>query len=277
MQKNSHAIVLTAFLVFALSAPMRLAAQTLKQLNEETITKFDKVVESGQIPQELQALFTQLDDKNEVLRIKTVQALSLVGGPMAALLLRRAIDDDVERAAAVRSEAAKGLGDIGGRQALETLGIAITDRDVTVRLNTVEALRWAGTVFAVPFIQEALRNDKALGVRLKAVHMLRKIGTQFSTQPLQEALMEDPDLGLRLAAADALGEIGKKERQVASLLGEALNIEKDSSVRLEIVKYLGLVRERAGLPFLAVAMANDKNLTVRMRATEIYGRVLGLQ
>ncbi|MEE2754144.1 MAG: HEAT repeat domain-containing protein [Candidatus Latescibacterota bacterium] len=277
MQKNSHAIVLTAFLVFALSAPMRLAAQTLKQLNEETITKFDKVVESGQIPQELQALFTQLDDKNEVLRIKTVQALSLVGGPMAALLLRRAIDDDVERAAAVRSEAAKGLGDIGGRQALETLGIGITDRNVTVRLNTVEALRWAGTVFAVPFIQEALRNDKALDVRLKAVHMLRKIGTQFSTQPLQEALMEDPDLGLRLAAADALGEIGKKERQVASLLGEALNIEKDSSVRLEIVKSLGLVRERAGLPFLAIAMANDKNLTVRMRATEIYGRVLGLQ
>ena len=277
MRKNSHAIVLTTFLVFALSAPMRLAAQTLKQLNEETITKFDKVVQSGQIPQELQALFTQLDDKNEVLRIKTVQALSLVGGPMAALLLRRAIDDDVERAAAVRSEAAKGLGDIGGRQALETLGIAITDRDVTVRLNTVEALRWAGTVFAVPFIQEALRNDKALGVRLKAVHMLRKIGTQFSTQPLQEALMEDPDLGLRLAAADALGEIGKKERQVASMLGEALNNEKDSGVRLEIVKSLGLVRERAGLPFLAVAMANDKNLTVRMRATEIYGRVLGLQ
>jgi HEAT repeat protein len=254
-----------------------LAAQDLDQVNDETVKKFDTIISSGKIPQELQALYTQLDAKNEALRIKAVQALSLVGGPMAALLLRRSIDDDLERAAAVRSAAAKGLGDIGGRPALETLGIALKDRDVTVRLNTVEALRWAGTVFAVPFIHEALRNDKSLGVRLKAVHMLRKIGTQFSTQPLQEALMEDADLGVRLASADALGEIGKKERQVASVLGEALNREKDSGVRLEIVKSLGLVRERAGLPFLAVAMAGDKDLTVRMRATEIYGRVLGLQ
>ena len=89
--------------------------------------------------------------------------------------------------------------------------------------------------------------------------------------------MEDPNLGLRLRAADALGEIGKKERQVASMLGEALLTEKNSGVRLEIVKSLGLVREKAGLPYLANAMPVDKNLTVRMRATEIYGRVLGLQ
>ena len=131
-------------------------------------------------------------------------------------------------------------------------------------------------MFAIPFIQEALRKDPDIGVRLKAVHMLRKIGTQFSAQPLQEALMEDADLGLRLAAADALGEIGKKERQVAGMLGEALAQETDPGVRLEIVKSLGLVRERAGLPFLAAAM-QDRDLTVRMRATEIYGRVLGLQ
>ncbi len=250
-------------------------AQDLTQVNEETVKKYETIVTGGKIPQELQALYGQLSARNDAVRIKAVQALSLVGGPMASLLLCRSIDDDLERVSAVRSEAAKGLGDIGGRQALETLGIALDDKDVTVRLNTVEALRWAGTVFAVPFIQEALRNDKALGVRLKAVHMLRKIGTQFSTQPLQEALMEDRNLGLRLAAADALGEIGKKERQVASMLGEAMLSEKDSGVRLEIVKSLGLVRERAGLPFLASAMS-DKDLTVRMRATEIYGRVLGL-
>lgn len=251
-------------------------AQDLTTINDETVKKYEAVIENGQIPQELQALYNQLSARNDAVRIKAVHALGLVGGPMAALLLRRSMDGNLERVSAVRSEAAKALGDIGGRQALETLGIGLTDRDVTVRLNVVEALRWAGTVFAVPFIQEALRNDTALGVRLRAVHMLRKIGTQFSTQPLQEALMEDRNLGVRLAAADALGEIGKKERQVAAMLGEALVNERDSGVRLEIVKSLGLVREKAGLPFLAQAM-NDRDLTVRMRATEIYGRVLGLQ
>lgn len=268
--------LISTILILIAFAPVGMVAQDLTQVNEETVKKYDKIISSGKIPQELQALYGQLSAKDDIIRIKAVQALSLVGGPMAALLLRRSIDDDLERVSAVRSEAAKGLGDIGGRQALETLGIALDDKDVTVRLNTVEALRWAGTVFAVPFIQEALRNDVSLGVRLKAVQMLRKIGTQFSTQPLQEALMEDRNLGLRLSAADALGEIGKKERQVANMLGEAWRTEKNSGVRLEIVKSLGLVRERAGLPFLAAAM-NDKDLTVRVHATEIYGRVLGLQ
>ena len=254
-----------------------LQTQDLDQVNRETIKKFETVTTTpGGIPQELQPLFDQLSARDDAVRIKAVQALGLVGGPIVALLLRRSIDQSLERVSAVRSEAAKALGAIGGRQALETLGIGLNDRDLTVRLNTIEALRWAGTVFAIPFIQEALRKDPDIGVRLKAVHMLRKIGTQFSAQPLQEALMEDADLGLRLAAADALGEIGKKERQVAGMLGEALAQETDPGVRLEIVKSLGLVRERAGLPFLAAAM-QDRDLTVRMRATEIYGRVLGLQ
>ena len=257
-----------------------LYAQTqMDNLNTETVEKYQTIVTAGSFPQELAPLFGQLDAREEAIRIKAVHSLALVGGPMAALLLRRAVDDDLERSSSVRSEAAKGLGDIGGRQALETLGISLRDRDVTVRMRTVEALRYAGTVFAVPYIQEALRNDVDLGVRLEAVRMLRKIGTQFSVQPLHEALLNDPNFTIRMSSADALGEIGKKERQVASVLGEALvaGVEKNTSVRLEVVKSLGLVRDRAGLPFLASAMQADPDLTVRMRATEIYGRVLGLQ
>lgn len=251
----------------------------MEKLNKETADKYEQIVTASSFPKELAPLFGQLDAREETVRIKAVHSLALVGGPMAALLLRRAVDDDLERSSAVRSEAAKGLGDIGGRQALETLGISLKDRDVTVRMRTVEALRFAGTVFAVPYIQEALRNDVDLGVRLEAVRMLRKIGTQFSVQPLHEALLRDRNFTIRMASADALGEIGKKERQVASVLGEALvaGVEKNTSVRLEVIKSLGLVRDRAGLPYLALAMTDDADLTVRMRATEIYGRVLGLQ
>ena len=59
-------------------------------------------------------------------------------------------------------------------------------------------------------------------------------------------------------------------------LGEAYRQERDVGVRLEIVGSLGEVRERAGLSYLEEAM-RDGNPTVRIRATQVYGRVLGLQ
>lgn len=252
------------------------AQQDLGELNSQTKQKYVTIVGNNQIPQELQILHTQLSDRNPAVRIRAVQSLALIGGPLGALILARAMDDSLERETAVRVEAAIALGEIGGRQALEVLGIAIDDRDATVRKRVVQALRWAGTVFAVPYIQEILRNDRSIDNRLESVRMLRKIGTQFSIQPLVEALTSDRNVGIRLAAADALGEVGKKEVQVARYLGEAYRQERDTGVRLEIVGSLGLVRDRAGLPYLQEAMS-DRDLTVRMRATQVYGRVLGLQ
>ena len=252
------------------------STQTLEELRAKTWETYSVALSQGQISPELLALRTQLSDRNAAVRTQAVQSLSLIGGPMSALLLYWAMEDSLERDSAIRIEAAKGLGDIGGRQALEVLGIGLTDRDASVRKRVVQALRWAGTVFAVPFIQEAVENDRAVDVRLEGVRMLRKIGTQFSINPLQAALMDDRDMSVRLAAADALGEVGKKERDVAKFLGQALTQEKNAGVKLEIVRSLGLVRERAGVPYLQQAM-QDRDLTIRLRATEVYGRVLGLQ
>ncbi|MGA1198652.1 MAG: HEAT repeat domain-containing protein [Candidatus Latescibacterota bacterium] len=263
-------------------------AQSLDELIASTWAKYNQVVSTpGGVPIELQPLHLQLFDPNPAVRIKAVQGLSLAGGPMAALLTIRAMDDSTEKVAAVRIEAAIGLGEVAGRQALEVLGVGVADPDQTVRMRVVESLRWAGTVFAVPYIALALNGDaqngrpkdKVVGVRLEAVRMLRKIGTQFSVNPLADALTgpnQDKDITIRKAAADALGEIGKKERDVARYLGGAYTTEKDLSVKLEIIKSLGLVRDRAGLPYLEVAM-KDRNTSLKMRATQVYGRVLGLQ
>jgi len=250
--------------------------ETLGELQDATVKKYQEALDGGQVNRELLALHGQLSDASAAVRIQAVQSLALIGGPMSALLLVRAMDEGMESDAAVRSEAARSLGDIGGRQALETLGIGLSDRDATVRLRVVNALRCAGTVFAVPYIQEALRSDSETGLRVEAVRMLRKIGTQFSMQPLVEALLNDRSVEVRLASADALGEIGKKERKVASFLGEAYRQEKNLGVKLEIVGSLGKVRDRAGASFLQEAM-QDPDLAVRMRATQVYGRVLGLQ
>ena len=251
-------------------------SQELEELQASTLQKYQDVIAKGQVPQDLQALHTQLFDRTTAVRIMAVQSLALVGGPMGALLLVKAMDASQEREPAVRLAAAEGLGDIGGRQALEALGLGITDRDPAVRMRVVQSLRWAGTVFAVPYIREAIRRDRDVNIRLEAVRMLRKIGTQFSVEPLVEAVMTDRNLGIKLAAADALGEVGKKERQVARYLGEAYRQERNTSVRLELVGSMGLVRDRAGLPYLREAM-QDRDLTVKLRATEVYGRVLGLQ
>jgi len=274
--------------LFFLCVP-NVQAQSLDELIASTWAKYNRIISTaGSVPAELQPLHLQLFDPNPAVRIKAVQGLSLAGGPMAALLTIRAMDDSTEKVAAVRIEAALGLGEVAGRQALEVLGVGIDDPDQTVRMRVLESLRWAGTVFAVPYIAIALNGDppngrpkdKVVGVRLEAVRMLRKIGTQFSVKPLADALIagpnQDKDPGIRKAAADALGEIGKKERDVARYLGSAYDGEKNLGVKLEIIHSLGLVRDRAGLPYLEIAM-KDRNTSLKMRATQVYGRVLGLQ
>jgi HEAT repeat protein len=273
-----------AVLFFLLCVALPAHSQTLNELISLTWQKYNDVISTGQIPAELQPLHIQLTDRDPSVRIKAVQGLSLFGSPMGALLLLPAMDDSLERVAAVRIETAKGLGDVGGRQALEVLGVGLQDRDPGVRMRVIESLRWAGTVFAVPYIAMALNGDPAsnkprdpqVGVRLEAVRMLREIGTQFSVQPLVDALIMDRDAMIRKAAADALGEVGKKERDAARYLGEAYQQEKDPGVKLEIIGSLGLVRDQAGLPYLKQAML-DRDITLRMRATQVYGRVLGLQ
>ena len=79
------------------------------------------------------------------------------------------------------------------------------------------------------------------------MRMLRKIGTQFAVQYLADAMFTDRSMMIRRASADALGELGKKEIQVAGILGRAYQNEPDIGVRLEIVGSMGLVRDKAGL------------------------------
>ena len=286
IQRTFSTLSYGVVILFFFAHPLK--AQSLDALIASTWAKYNRIIsKSGGVPIELQPLHLQLFDSNPAVRIKAVQGLALAGGPIAALLITRAMDDSTEKSAAVRIEAALGLGEVAGRQALEVLGIGVDDRDQTVRMRVLESLRWAGTVFAVPYISIPLNGDptndrskdKVLGVRLEAVRMLRKIGTQFSVQPLADALTgpnQDKNIMIRKAAADALGEIGKKERDVARYLGSAYTPEKNLGVKLEIIKSLGLVRDRAGLPYLEVAM-KDPNTALKLRATLVYGRVLGLQ
>jgi len=268
-------------------------AQTLSEMIETVRKEYDKQIQN--VPKTLSPLFIQLFDPEPMVRVRAAQGLALRGGPEGALLLLRAMDDSLESSAAVRIEAARGLGEIGGQQTLKVLGVGLKDPDPTVRMRVLESLRWAGTVFAVPYINIILNGDikfqpdgtrlvlrpkdSIVGVRLQAVRMLRKIGTQFSLDALTLALTgdwRDRDSGIRKAAADALGEIGKKERDAARYLGTAYLSEQDMGVKLEIIGSLGLIRDKAGLPFLQQAM-QDRNLTLRMKATQVYGRVLGLQ
>ena len=147
IQSISFRIIISIILV-CIGANPAFAQDNLDDLIEQTKQKFETVTAAGDIPPELRPLQIQLDDRLAAVRIKAVQSLSLIGSPMAALVLLPAIDDEQERDAAVRIEAAIGLGEIGGREALNVLGIGLRDTEPSVRRHTVEALRWAGTVFA---------------------------------------------------------------------------------------------------------------------------------
>lgn len=229
--------------------------------------------------QEVLKLRDQILQRNPAIRIQAIKGLAVIGGQTSVMILRDVVDVQKEKDKAVRIEAVKALGQIGSlrdsRITLEVLNISLVDPDETVRKRTVRAFRNAGTAYACPYLGEAIRKDRSVSVRLEAVDMLQRIGTRFAIPPLSEAL-KDPNESVRAKAADALGKIGLLEKDIAGILGAAFVTEKSVAVRIQMVGALGMVRERAGLDYLKVAMS-DKDPTVRKHATEVYSRVIAFK
>jgi HEAT repeat protein len=221
----------------------------------------------------------QIRQKDPAIRIQAIRGLANIGGETSVMVLRDVADFEREKDKAVRIEAVKALGRIGSlpdsRITLQVLSIALDDPDETVRKRAVQAFRNTGTAHACPYLGWTIQNDRNVGVRLEAVDMLQRIGTHLAIPPLERAI-RDPIEGVRAKAADALGKIGELDRSIAPILGAAFATEKSVGVKLQIVGALGMVRERAGLEYLQVAMA-DKNPTIRKHATEVYSRVIAFK
>jgi len=152
------------------------------------------------------------------------------------------------------------------------LSEALKDRDPEVRIRAVGALRDAGTVSAIPIIQKAF-GDKEASVRLHAALMPRKIGHRSGVPVLGRALLADRDPSVRAACARYLGTVGVKDPRSVGILSKVLTDDKSPAVRIRPVEALGFAQMTQAISVLQTALT-DRDAGVRIRATEVMGRVL---
>lgn len=146
-------------------------------------------------------------------------ALALALSPLVAAQQQRVADLDpwltqLESAScAQRARAARVLGKLGNRRAVEPLIAALADEDYQVRRAAVRSLaKLRDPRAVVPLI--ALLEDKEHEVRQEAVFAVGELGDRRAVGPLLAALSHS---SLRLAIVQVLGNLGGK-RAVVSLL-----------------------------------------------------------
>lgn len=152
-----------------------------------------------QVRSALEAVLRVLDHQTDVPEMRRSRDLA---GLFAALHSRQP-----EHAAA----AARALGEIGDRTAVEPLVIVFQDSAVPakVRLAAAEALLELQSAPAVVTLLGALRRD-SWEVRRNAAVVLGQLQATWAVEPLAVAL-EDPHPIVRLTAAAALRRIGTAE------------------------------------------------------------------
>jgi HEAT repeat protein len=189
-------------------------------------------------------------------------------------VLRDALAD---RAAAVRTQAARALGRVGqpaAREAPALVGL-LADADETVRCEAAEALGCLGC--ADEAVVGALVNtlaDASAAVKAAAARALGLLRQDAAAAvPALVPLLQDRDEAVRGAAAASVGKIGQLPDEAAETLLHGLS-HPDNVVRAQTAEALGAIGAPAeeAAPALVEALA-DTNDVVRARAVEALGKI----
>ena len=207
--------------------------------------------------------------KNRGAPERPVDPVALAVGTLAAAL--------ADESAAVRTQAAVGLGRIGAPASSEAAGLigVLKDVDETVRCRAAEALgRVGGDVGASVASLVELLQDASAPVKEAAARALGTLGT--AAESAVEALvplMQDRDESVRKAAAEAVARFGPLDEAATETLAEGLE-SPDTVIRAQTAEALGTIGAAAEevAPALVEAMTDD-NDRVRAKAVEALGKM----
>jgi HEAT repeat protein len=217
------------------------------------------------------SLLRVLKDPDSTVRSQAALALwRLDGNAQAALPQLRLVLIDVDNKD--RQEAVEGLGVVWVeatpriRELSELVGKALKDRDGRVR---AEAARWLyrrerQPRFVVPLLRDGL-TDRDVRVRLATVEVLGELSADSRAAALLLAALEDRDAGVRLAAEEALARGGAAAvpEMLAALKG------RKAKVRLGVVRALALMGPEAkGAVAALEALKGDGDAAVARAAAE---------
>ena len=219
----------------------------------------------------VEALIPMLGDSIKECRDGTVDDFAAIGAAAGERLVA-ALRDERWR---VREGAAKALGLIKDRRAVDGLIAALRDRDGSVRTIAAEALGRIGDPKAIKGLM-ALFKDTSKLVRVAATIALTQIG-EPTVEPLIEGL-KDENFQVRLHSVQALGGITsdyptgrswlQDSRPVPPLI--ALLKDKDRAVREDAAIALGMIGDSSAVPALVEAMQDG---AVRVRAIMALGMI----
>jgi HEAT repeat protein len=201
----------------------------------------------------------------------------------------------------LRQEAARGLGSIGGPQAVAALATAISDSDRRVRRAAALGLAQAGGETAARALRGAIESDDAEDVVGVAAAGLGSIHAEGAREFLEAQLerksrwyhavrlgallglaeLEDPELvpvfgrftgpsyptPVRLAAVDGWSRAGAAGATLAARLRE-LAYDRTLYVRLDAIEKLGALHRAEDLPFLEKLATEDPDTSLAQVARE---------
>ena len=216
------------------------------------------------------ALQVMLQDRDPEVRVKAAEGLGRVGGNQAIAALRVSLIED--KVGAVQIAASEALGFIGGSMAMSALSIGFNAKSSMVRKRVVESLKDAGTVQSIPYLQKAF-TDKDEGVRLHAALMIKTIGHRKGVPLLGKFAISDKSSTVRAAASSYMGRVGVKDMRAVGILSKVIDSEPDPTVRMRAVESLGFLQLPQAINVVEKAL-QDKDLGVRIRATEVLGFML---
>lgn len=222
-------------------------------------------------PRVLEALIPMLGDPIKECRDGAVEDFVTMGGASVERLIT-ALRDERWR---VREGAARALGRLRDRRAVDGLIAALRDRDGTVKTVAAEALGRIGDPKAIKGLI-ALFKDSSKLVRVSATIALTQIG-ETTVDPLIEGL-KDENFQIRLHSVQALGGITSDYPTGRSWLRDskpvphliALLKDKDRAVREDAAIALGMIGDNSAVPALVDAMQDG---SIRVRAIMALGMI----
>ncbi|MGD2091051.1 MAG: HEAT repeat domain-containing protein [Candidatus Aminicenantes bacterium] len=210
--------------------------------------------------------------ENTELQLLRKRSLDVFSRMKPANIINRLSNRLSNKDSSIRKNTVDALGAIGSVDAIPSLiKIFTTDKDSSVREHAAEALVIIGSPEPIPQLLYTLNNHEKVSVRGLAAYVLGAIGNTEIIPQLTRAFFTEKDSLVRGRAANALGVIGKAE--VIPQLIEVFNSDRDSIIRGYVAKALAAIGSPTSIPHLIKALTDSEESSVQWNAAEALGAI----